>query len=192
MKSNICKIRKGNPDFRSILNETEKVTVYNGLAGKKALSLRLLAEELVSMLPEIAKNFDGEFWVETDGEQYELHIKMSVDDMDMATRENFIKVSSHNKNAAAVGITGKIRAVFDYMVLGGDEANMVSPAGRYEFAASVDFSCCWSLQQYKSNVTEEEPEKWDELEKSIIAKLADDVIVGVKGKNVNIIIRKSF
>ena len=37
-----------------------------------------------------------------------------------------------------------------------------------------------------------ENEKWDELEKSIVAKLADDVIVGVRGKNVEIVIKKEF
>ena len=33
---------------------------------------------------------------------------------------------------------------------------------------------------------------WDQLEKSIVAKLADDVIVGVRGKKVEIIIIKEF
>jgi hypothetical protein len=41
------------------------------------------------------------------------------------------------------------------------------------------------------NVEKEEKE-WDELEKTIIASVADDVIVGVKGKNANIIIVKKF
>ena len=33
---------------------------------------------------------------------------------------------------------------------------------------------------------------WDELEKSIIANLADDVIVSVKGNRVEIEIKKNF
>ena len=36
------------------------------------------------------------------------------------------------------------------------------------------------------------PENWDELEKSIIANLADDVIVGVKGKEATIAVVKKF
>jgi hypothetical protein len=35
-------------------------------------------------------------------------------------------------------------------------------------------------------------DEWDQLEKSIVAKLADGVIVGVKGKKVDIIIKKEF
>ena len=37
-----------------------------------------------------------------------------------------------------------------------------------------------------------EGEAWDEFERSIIAKVADDVVVGVKGKTVNISIKKNF
>ena len=46
---------------------------------------------------------------------------------------------------------------------------------------------------YRNNVTEEaEPVYWDELEKSVIASVADDVIVGVKGNQADIIIVKRF
>ena len=39
---------------------------------------------------------------------------------------------------------------------------------------------------------EEQTEAWDELEKSVIASAADDVIVGVKGRKADIIIVKKF
>ena len=39
---------------------------------------------------------------------------------------------------------------------------------------------------------EEQVVAWDELEKSVIASVADDVIVGVKGRQANIIIVKKF
>jgi hypothetical protein len=38
----------------------------------------------------------------------------------------------------------------------------------------------------------EKAEAWDELEKSVIASVADDVIVGVKGKNAKVVIIKKF
>ena len=52
----------------------------------------------------------------------------------------------------------------------------------------------WSLSQYQTAVKENESslENWDELEKSIIANLADDVTVGVKGDNVEMIIKKKW
>ena len=39
---------------------------------------------------------------------------------------------------------------------------------------------------------EENTAAWDELEKSVIASVADDVIVGVKGKHADIIVVKKF
>jgi hypothetical protein len=39
---------------------------------------------------------------------------------------------------------------------------------------------------------EEKTEAWDELEKSVLASVADDVIVGVKGKRASITVIKKF
>ena len=194
MKSNICKIEKGTKDLEAILIESEKVAKYNDLDPKQTLRLRLLCEELVNMLPAIVSSFSGEFWIENDGDYYELCVGVCVENMDVSTRERLIKVSKNNKNSSVVGITGKIRAVFDYMAISGNDP-MISPAGQYGFATNIDFSQIWSLKQYRESVQSEakaESAEWDEFEKSIIAKIADDVIVGVKGKNVNIVIKKKF
>jgi hypothetical protein len=50
----------------------------------------------------------------------------------------------------------------------------------------------WSLNKYRNVVKKENVEDWDELEKSIIANIADDVIVGVKGRKATFIIVKKF
>ena len=194
MKSNICKIEKGAENLDVIFCESDKVAEYNELNHKHALQLRLLCEEIVNMLPAIVSNFSGEFWIETEGDYYELCLRALVKNMDLDTRERFINISKNNKNASIVGITGKIRAVFDYMVMGVNDP-IVSPAGRYGFSTNVDFSQFWSLQDYRDSVKNDangEEQEWDEFERSIIVKLADDVVVGVKGENVTIIIKKKF
>ena len=55
----------------------------------------------------------------------------------------------------------------------------------------------WSLDRYRSEVEEHRTEAsaaqaWDELEKSIVGKLADDVLVGIRSDKVELIIKKSF
>ena len=56
----------------------------------------------------------------------------------------------------------------------------------------------WSLSRYKTSVTEdrdtkkEAEEAWDELEKSIIANIADDVIVGIKDNYVTLTVVKKL
>ena len=50
----------------------------------------------------------------------------------------------------------------------------------------------WSLYSYKIAVEENEEDAYAELERSIVAKLADDIVVGVRSNNVEIIVKKSF
>ena len=63
MKSNVCKIEKGNKDLDAILKESEKVAVYNELTHKQTLQLRLICEEIDGMLPNIIDDFNGDFWM---------------------------------------------------------------------------------------------------------------------------------
>ena len=49
----------------------------------------------------------------------------------------------------------------------------------------------WTLKRYK-DAERNNKEPWDELEKSIIANLADDLTVGVKGRQATIVVTKKF
>ena len=208
MKSNICKLNKDLTCLKAVLSELEKVTTYNALGDKKALRLRLLAEELCGMLPGLIENFSGEFWAENEGEAYELHVKLKADDMSVDLRDELISVSKSGKNAAAKGIMGKIRAVAETMLLAAFEPDIAHIPADGEFydyhgynmgfgfidqATAAELGCIytWSLFNYKTAVEEKEDE-YAELERSIVAKLADDIIVGVRGKNVEIVVKKSF
>ena len=101
MKSNICELNKDLTCLEAVLAEVEKVTGYNGLEGKNALRLRLLAEELCGMLPGLVENFSGEFWAGNEGNSYELHVSLKSEDMSLDLRDELISVSKSGKNAAA-------------------------------------------------------------------------------------------
>ena len=207
MKSNICKLNEDLTCLEAVLTEVEKVTTYNGLEDKKALRLRLLAEELCGMLPGLIENFSGDFWAESDGNNYELHVELKADDINADLREELISVSKSGKNAAAKGIMGKIRAVAETMLIAAsDPALQTIPVGEFydhhgynmnfgyiDQATADEIGCIytWSLHNYKTAVEEKEDE-YAELERSIVAKLADDIIVGVRGNNVEIVVKKSF
>jgi hypothetical protein len=185
----------------------EKVTAYNGLEDKKALRLRLLAEELCGMLPALIKNFSGKFWAENDGENYELHVELKADDMSIDLRDELVSVSKSGKNAAATGIMGKIRAIAETMLLSASDSGMPIPDGEFydcngynmglgymdpAIMYETGYVYTWSLYSYKTAIEENKDEAYDELERSIVAKLADDIIVGVRGKNVEIVVKKAF
>ena len=206
MKSNICKLNKDLTCLEAVLSEVEKVTAYNGLEDKKALRLRLLAEELCGMLPGLIENFSGDFWAENDGDNYELHVELKAEDMSIELRDELISVSKSGKNAAAKGIMGKIRAVAETMLLTACDPTLSVPAGEFydynsynmglgyidpTIAVETGYAYSWSLYNYKSAVEEKEDE-YAELERSIVAKLADDIVVGVRGNNVEIVVKKSF
>ena len=131
MKSNICKLNKDLTCLEAVLAEVEKVTKYNGLEEKKALRLRLLAEELCGMLPGLVENFSGEFWAENDEDNYELHVELKAEDMSLDLRDELISVSKSGKNAAAKGIMGKIRAVAETMLLAASDPDLTVPTGDF-------------------------------------------------------------
>lgn len=199
MKSNICAIKKGGIGLESILTEVEKVAAYNGLPKKETLRLCLLAEELTGMLPELVRNFDGCFWLQNDETKYELHVELSVETLTKEKKQALIAVSAKKKNAAAAGFMGKIREITENMLLYSDEtgaAYFASQEYMSDYGASdFHYTYAWTLDHYVAQQKErsaDNEEEWDQLEKSIVAKLADDVIVGVRGRKVEIIIKKEF
>ena len=195
MKSNICVIKQGGSGLETVLSETKKVTDYNGLQDKEALRLRLLAEELVGMLSELVKNFEGRFWVQNNENYYELHAELSVENLSKEKKEELIAVSANKKNAAATGFMGKIRDIAENMLLFSENPGW-HYMPEYDYMQGYDnYTYAWSLETYveqeKTRPTNGSQE-WDQLERSIVAKLADDVIVGVRGAKVEITIKKTF
>lgn len=180
---------------------TEDLGVETALDKKSVLHLRLLAEELFGMLRGIAGDVNADYWLEKEGGKFELHLKSSVkmtDDM----REQFLSAASDGKNYAAKGFMGKIRVIFADMLYYTKEAlpyAMMNSAVAYPMGgASVESSTVWSMRLYKEELQREKADKkeaaenWDELEKSIVANIADDVKVKLIGSTAEIIIYKTF
>ena len=116
MKSNICKIEKGSKDLANILRESEKVAVYNELTHKQALQLRLICEEIDGMLPKIINDFDGDFWIEFEDGVCKVNVSIKFDEFTSVQKEELINLAKNKKNAAAVGITGKIRSAVENLL----------------------------------------------------------------------------
>jgi hypothetical protein len=198
MRSNVCKIEKGTKDLKEILKECERVAEYNGLSHKQALQLRLLCEEIDGMLPNIIDDFSGELWIDFEDGVCKVNVSIRIPEFNTDKKEELIGIAKNKKNAAAVGIVGKIRNAIENFFL--DEEGMEAWAlatdsfgAGHGYCAGVDYACLWRLEEYRNSVKkEEQAEAWDELEKSVIASVADDVMVGVKGKCAEIVIMKKF
>ena len=195
MKSNICKIENGTLDLNAILKESEKVAVYNELNNKQTLQLRLLCEEIDGLLPNVIDEFDGDFWIDFENGECKINLSIKFKEFTANKKKELISIAKNKKNAAATGLLGKIRSALEDVFLDYEGNKTNSMAWMYncvnENCIGIDYSYMWTLQQYKQVINKEEQE-WDELEKSIITSIADDVIVGVKGRVASIVIVKKF
>ena len=196
MVSNICKIEKGTKDLDAILKESESVAIYNGFNEKQTLQLRLICEEIDGMLPNVIDDFDGELWIEYEDGVCKVNVCIDIPELTTSKKEELIKVSKDKKNAFAVGLVGKIRSVIEDLFLDEETFKTYDMARLFnagvECSVGIESAYSWSLNKYKNAVKQENIEDWDELEKSIIANIADDVIVGVKGKRATIIVVKKI
>lgn len=200
MKSDVIIVTSGESQIESALSQAEKVAVYKELTGKNALHLRLLTEEMMGMMRSITGETEGRFWIETEENVYQLHLQVKTR-MDSVKREQLLSASSTGKNESARGLMGRLRDFFDR---GTDEdvAAITSPlllTGMHEDISATTLDLEWSMMRYadalSSRVQENDDDAkaaWDELEKSVVAKVADDVKVAIQGNTVEMCIVKKM
>jgi hypothetical protein len=202
MKTDIIEITPSGEGIAEALRETEKTAVYRGLDPKQSLRLRLLAEEMTGMLKTLVGDERLHFWIESQANLFSLHLSAQTY-VDAVTREALLKTSTSGKNAAATGFMGRLRDYFTRVYDTNDInalANEMGYVGLVGYDASMDMSpnamlYGWSLNAYRQTVSEQketETEKWDELEKSITAKLADEVKIFIRKNTVEMVIEKGF
>ena len=211
MQTDIIKVAGKEDGREAVLSEAEKFASYVGLDSRSAMRLRLIAEETLGLVNAIAGDFSADFWIEKEkDEPCAVHLKVKTD-MDQAKKQEFIEASTDRKNDAAKGIMGKIREIIENGLYSIDETGKLQAEygdGPVVYGSmgmcNVDSAIAgsgayiWSLQRYRESVEAEKDRKaaieeaWDELEKSVIANIADDVRVSISGSKVEMIIEKKF
>ena len=192
------KISNTGSGMEEALNLTEEIAGTMELNQKKKFQARLLAEEMFSMVRAIAGTFDAEYWLECESESCTYHLE-AKSKLDYEKRREFLSVSTKGENIAQRGIMEKIREVIEAGVHGMEEGLAIQSeygSGMMDYGTLyMDGMYVWSMQKYKSEVEtslSEDSEEWDELEKSIIANIADEVKVGVNKDKIEMIIQKKF
>jgi hypothetical protein len=120
MKSNVCKIENGTKDLAAILKESEKVAVYNELTHKQTLQLRLICEEIDGMLPNIINDFSGDFWIDFEDGVCKVNLSLRFGEFTAEKKKGLVSIAKDKKNAATVGIVGKIRSALENVFLDQD------------------------------------------------------------------------
>ncbi len=208
MKSDTINVKSDN-GIDDILHQADKFSRHCSLKSKDSLKLRLLAEEAFLMLRGITEDMEAKIWFEVKNDCCFIKIS-AVTKMSRSKHDELLSVSSSGINTLARGITGKIReviqlafmapgdlekcAILNYGLVPIDaELAQANPSLAYHMIEN-NF---WSLKRYKEGVFNEKDNAdneiaMDELEKSIVANLADDVSVGIDNGRVEVTISRKL
>ncbi|MBO4394724.1 MAG: hypothetical protein J5819_00055 [Eubacterium sp.] len=198
MKTDVIKIGTHGEGMKEAVQVVSELGDNAGLSPKENLHLQLMTEELLGMMRGITGEYSADWWVEYNGQSFVLKLFAKVN-MTQEVRMQFIDASSSKKNEAAKGFMGRLKNAIGAVMVGmdspavGASAGLLNMGGPSVYAAEAH---TWSLEKYKAVVGEynsdEANEEWDELEKSIMANIADDVKVSIKGSDVEIGVYKDF
>lgn len=200
MKTDVITVSSRGNRMDAALAQVDKVCAYKGLNGRNALHLHLLAEEMMGMMRSITGETTGQFWIEDDDDVYSLHLAVNTS-MNSGKRDQLLSAATSGKNESAKGLMGRLRDFFDRE---SDEdvaalsSSLLMPE-MYDQFTSPTLEMEWTMARYESGlasrVEQDDPdakEAWDELEKSVVAHVADDVKVSIRGRSVEMTIIKKL
>lgn len=197
MSSDYVRVFPDGDGVEEALAYTETVAANKNLSHKDALHLRLLTEEMLGMLRGLTGETAADFYIEEENGEFRLHL-ITETSMDGEKRKRLLGVSTSGRNEEAKGVMGKLRDLFSQAFEPlSDDVPAYYATGWVSMDTDpmgIDFSLydnAWSFNRYKESVGEG-TEAWDELEKSIVANLADEIRIGIRGSRVEMIIYKKM
>ena len=158
MKTEIISVYASGDGRDKALELTEKTGAFCGLDHQSSLRLRLLSEELIELIRPFTDKIHGEFWLEAEDNEVQIHLKTDIP-MDLQTRNELLAVSSSGKNSAAKGLMGKIREMIASVTLPDDpetkemtdQAFSLISIGS-QMGAHYDGAYSWSMTAYMNQV----------------------------------------
>jgi len=184
-----------NDDAGEILREFAE---SNGITGSDYIHLCLLTEETLGMASQMLQVYDGELRLEKTAAGYEIVLEAKVHGNDgrntapAVSPQGFMAKIAEMMNCSfmfenIMEMPEELAGMLpDYMSYGmREEKTMCAWAGR------------WSLSSYRHNLRRQQEENQgadlalDELEKSIVAHLADEVTIGIHGHRIRLVISKA-
>lgn len=208
MVSDVIHVSADGAGTAEALKQAEAVAVYKSLSNKDSMQLQLLTGEMMGMMKGLTGRHDADFWIDTQDNNVRLHLKADTV-MNTEMRQKLMAVSTSGKNAAVKGIMSKISDLFSRILEPADSsyesmniagwnavdlsagmlASGINVTGR---SMSITPTDVWSFNKYKDSIKDDgAAEEWDELEKSIVANIADEIEIGIADGAVEMIIYKN-
>lgn len=202
MKSDVIHVTNTGDGIAEAAKQTELVANFKSLSKTDAIHLLLLTEEMMGMMKALTGKQEADFWIDDEDKDFRFHLKAETP-MNTEMRKKLLSASTSGENIAAKGVMGKLRDLFNRLVepteapiaeeyASGWASENLSTAQAAAVAKnySAAYVNVWSLNKYKAS--QQDGEKWDELEKSIIANIADEVEIGIAEGNVEMIVYKKL
>ncbi len=178
MKSDVIRVTNKGSGFDEAFAQAEAAARFRELDRNSALHLRLLTEEMMGMMRALTGEREADFWIDsTEGDgALRLHLQVKTL-MNAEMRKKLLSASTSGVNAAASGLAGKLRDLFE---------SAMEPVSQ-EMAQDLKNGIYSSAEGSRAP-----KEDWDELEKSVVSNIADDVKISIVNQNVEMIIIKQF
>ncbi len=198
MKTDVIRVSGHGKQLAAALEQADKAAACRQLSPRGALQLRLLTEEMMGLMRAITGVEEGQFWLEDENGQYQLHLLVQAH-LGGERRERLLAAATSGKNEAATGLLGRLREFFSYT--GDDDAPIFFNPFLFDGDSSMYRGTDWSLNEYRAELaaqraqhraTPDAEEAWDELEKSVLAHVADEVKVSIRGTKVELIVFKKL
>ena len=205
MKTDQIFISSKDNRYQEVMNMTEAFTTALLLEDKDALRFRLLVEEALGMVQTFAEEFVA--FIHFEHIENKAYIKLDIiTEMDLEKKREWLSVSRTGKNSAARSFMGQIGEAIERGLTNFNSMSSIHDqysAGVLAYGDNgvgtgvegMDASFVWSLYQYKNALNKEDERErkiQDELEKSIVSRIADDVIVGIKRDHAFVTIIKNL
>ena len=197
-----------------ILDEVERMAKDYKLIRRNQLQLRLLAEELICFLQKVPTEYEAAFWIEQRDDEFELHLKTQIP----LGSDNRQKIGEYNPLESFDEVNGLMERLCDFFLI--NVKNYVNTGKNYIDISDKVTSCfCglgilnWSFERYNKRIKDIYsdmnngkyidiqkkdildkmiPAMSDEIDKSIIAQLSDDIYALMQKNNIEIIVQKKF
>lgn len=198
MKSDVYTLNGTPSSVGTALNGLEEIAALR-LSDKDKRTLRLLGEETIAAVNHILDRYQGEFWVESEGRAFEIHLRARAD-IARDEKASLIDMATNKENTPPKGFMGRLGMMVENLLSADDidPAIMASiPMGIHgnmmSMADPMGPALTWSMVSYiEQNQEEVKKDELEGIEKSIIERIADDVIVTAQSSKVEIVVKKSF
>ncbi len=198
MKTDIIHISENGEGVSEALHALEETGLMQGFDTREARRLRLLTEETLELVAGITGHMDAEFCADIRDDEWEIRLTAKP------TPTSIKKAGLLSLYYAPYGLANKIAVLFETPfenLVKNEEAireigiRRVDEALVREMGRSGD-GFVWTLDSYELSVfdsrSEKKDENWDEINRSIIASLSDEVRIFVFPENAELVILKHF